>query len=137
MTILTITNREEWSMNTGRIVFAQLMDFLPTYEFHKCVDRYRGKYKVQSFSCWNQYLYMAFAQLTYRESLRDIESCLRAMRQKLYHLGIRGKVSRSTLAYTNSESRLAYLRRFRSSAYSSSQKVICRRRLRRRVRSKV
>ena len=88
-------------MNTGKIVFAQLMDFLPLYEFHKCVERYRGNYQVKSFSCWNQYLCMAFAQLTYRESLRDIESCLRAMRQKLYHMGIRGKVSRSTLAYTN------------------------------------
>ncbi|MBI4232619.1 IS4 family transposase, partial [Candidatus Peregrinibacteria bacterium] len=88
-------------MNTERIVFAQLMDFLPIYEFRKCVYRYHGTYKVQNFSCWNQYLCMAFAQLTYRESLRDIESCLCAMQQKLYHMGIRGKVSRSTLAYTN------------------------------------
>ena len=88
-------------MNTGRTVFSQLIDFLPTYELHKCIARYRGNYQVKSFSCWNQYLCMTFAQLTYRESLRDIESCLHAMRSKLYHMGIRGKVSRSTLAYTN------------------------------------
>ena len=88
-------------MNSGRTVFSQLMDFLPRYEFHRCVRRYRGNYKVQTFSCWNQFLCMAFAQLTYRESLRDIEACLRAIQDKLYHLGIRGKVSRSTLAYTN------------------------------------
>lgn len=88
-------------MNTGRTIFAQLLDFLPIHTFRKCVERYRGNYQVKNFSCWNQYLCMAFAQLTYRESLRDIESCLRAMKKKLYHMGIRCKVSRSTLAYTN------------------------------------
>jgi hypothetical protein len=88
-------------MNSGKTVFAQLMDFLPTYEFHQCVGRYHGEYKVKSFSCWDQYLCMAFAQLTYRESLRDIEACLRAAEPKLYHMGIRGKVSRNTLANAN------------------------------------
>ena len=88
-------------MNAGKTVFAQLMDFIPLYEFRKCVEQYRGNYKIKSFSCWDQYLSMAFAQLTYRESLRDIEACLRAAQPKLYHLGIRGKVSRNTLANAN------------------------------------
>ncbi len=88
-------------MNAGKTVFAQLMDFLPMYEFHRCVERYQGEYKVKSFSCWDQYLSMAFAQLTYRGSLRDIEACLRAAGAKLYHMGIRGKVSRNTLAHAN------------------------------------
>jgi hypothetical protein len=88
-------------MHIGKTVFAQLTDFIPLYEFRKCVDHYQGNYKVKSFSCWDQYLSMAFAQLTYRESLRDIEACLRAAQPKLYHLGIRGKVSRNTLANAN------------------------------------
>ncbi|HMD06583.1 MAG TPA: IS4 family transposase [Candidatus Acidoferrum sp.] len=88
-------------MNIGRTVFAQLMDHLPAYEFQKCVTRYRGDYQQKSFSCWDQFLTMAFAQLTYRESLRDIEACLRSMRGKLYHMGFRGKLSRSTLADAN------------------------------------
>ncbi|MFZ0581242.1 MAG: IS4 family transposase [Candidatus Acidiferrales bacterium] len=88
-------------MNSGKTVFAQLMDFIPTYEFRRCVARYRGQYRVRSFSCWDQFLAMAFAQLTYRESLRDIETCLRALGGKLYHVGIRGQVSRSTLADAN------------------------------------
>lgn len=90
-------------MNSGKTIFAQLMDLAPspTYEFRKCVDRYNGNHKVISFSCWDQYLCMAFAQLTYRESLRDIQVCLRATQSRLYHLGIRGKVSRNTLAHAN------------------------------------
>ena len=88
-------------MNFGKTIFAQLMDFLPAYQFHKCVDRYRGHHKVKRFSCWSQFLCLAFAQLTYRESLRDIEACLRASKMKLYHLGIRGQVSRNTLANAN------------------------------------
>ena len=88
-------------MNTGKTIFSQLMDFLPTYEFRQCVNRYQGHYKVKTFSCWDQFLCMAFAQLTYRESLRDIQACLRGARQKLYHMGIRGKVSRNTLAHAN------------------------------------
>lgn len=78
------------------------MDFLPSKAFRRCVKRYRGDYKLQTFSCWDQFLCMAFAQLTYRESLRDIEACLRAQQTKLYHLGIRGQVSRNTLAHANS-----------------------------------
>jgi hypothetical protein len=88
-------------MYSGQTVFAQLMDFLPAREFLRCVARYRGNYKVKSFSCWDQFLCMAFAQLTYRESLRDIEACLRASGAKLYHMGVRGKVSRNTLAHAN------------------------------------
>jgi hypothetical protein len=88
-------------MNTGRTIFSQIMDFLPLREFRKCVKRYRGNYKVQKFSCLDQFLCMAFAQLTYRESLRDIEACLRAVQCKLYHMGIRGRISRSTLADAN------------------------------------
>lgn len=77
------------------------MEFLPMYEFHKCVKRYHGNYKAKSFSCLDQFLSMSFAQLTYRESLRDIESCLRSMRNKLYHMGIRGNISRNTLSNAN------------------------------------
>jgi len=88
-------------MNSGRTIFAQLLDHLPSYEFQKCVTRYRGDYQQKTFSCWDQYLSMAFAQLTYRDSLRDIEACLRSMQGKLYHMGFRGKVSRSTLADAN------------------------------------
>jgi len=88
-------------MNSGRTLFAQLMDFVSPYEFRKCVDRYQGHYKVQSFTCWDQFLCMAFAQLTYRESLRDIQACLRVAQPKLYHMGFRGTVARTTLAHAN------------------------------------
>ncbi len=88
-------------METGRTVFAQLIDFLSRYDFQQCVQRYRGNYKIKTFSCWDQFLCMAFAQLTYRESLRDIEACLRSAQHKLYHMGFRGKISRNTLAHAN------------------------------------
>ena len=88
-------------MNTGKTIFSQVMEFLPMYEFHKCVERYHGERKILRFSCLDQYLSMAFAQLTFRESLRDIESCLRSMSGRLYHMGFRGKISRSTLADAN------------------------------------
>ena len=88
-------------MYTGKIVFAQLMSHLPMHVFRRLVERYRGNHKVKTFSCLDQYLCMAFAQLTFRESLRDIEVCLRAAQPKLYHMGIRGHVSRSTLARAN------------------------------------
>jgi hypothetical protein len=88
-------------MHTGRIVFSQVLDYLPRHEFNQCVHRYAGDYRLRSFSCLDQFLCMAFAQLTYRESLRDIETCLRAVRSKLYHAGLRGRVSRSTLADAN------------------------------------
>src|ERR1022692_133899 len=88
-------------MNPDRTVFSQLISFLPDREFRRCVERYQGDIRLRGFSCWDQYLAMAFAQLTYRESLRDIEACLRSMQGKLYHLGFRGKVARSTLADAN------------------------------------
>ena len=88
-------------MYTGRIVFSQLLDFLPKKQFDRCVQRYRGNRRIKTFSCFDQYLCMAFAQITYRQSLRDIENCLRAMQPKLYHCGIRGNVSRNTLANAN------------------------------------
>jgi hypothetical protein len=88
-------------MNTGRTLFSQVMDFVPLHEFHRCVERYNGEYKVQNFSCWDHFLCMAFAQLTYRESLRDIVHCLNAQQSKLYHLGFRSTVTRSTLSYAN------------------------------------
>jgi hypothetical protein len=88
-------------MYSGQVVFAQLMDFLPRHDFNACVMRYRGDARVRGFSCRDQFLTMAFAQLTYRESLRDIETCLRALGPKLYHAGFRGKISRSTLGDAN------------------------------------
>jgi hypothetical protein len=88
-------------VNLGQTVFSQVVDHLPRYEFLKCVSRYRGDYQQKSFSCWDQFLAMAFAQLTYRESLRDIEACLRSMSGKLYHMGFRSRVARSTLAEAN------------------------------------
>jgi len=90
-------------MYTGKLVFSQVMDFVPVRTFRQCVARYHGNFKVKSFSCLDPYLCMAFAQLTYRESLRDIETCLRSQQQKLYHMGIRGKVSRSTITDANEQ----------------------------------
>jgi len=88
-------------MYMGRIVFSQLIDFFPKKQFDRCVRQYRGNHRIKTFSCFDQYLCMAFAQITYRQSLRDIETCLRAMQPKLYHCGIRGSVSRTTLAKAN------------------------------------
>jgi len=88
-------------MNSGRTVFSQLMDFLPKNDFNKCVRRYNGNYRIRKFSCYDQYLCLSFAQLTYRESLRDIETCLRAVQPKLYHSGMRSRVARGTLAVAN------------------------------------
>jgi len=88
-------------MYKGKTIFSQVMDFLPIDTFRRRVKKYKGDHKVKNFSCFDQFLCMAFAQLTYRESLRDIEACLRSLKNKLYHLGIRGKVSRSTLADAN------------------------------------
>lgn len=88
-------------MYTGKLIFTQVMDFMPPHTFRRCVTRYQGNNNVRSFTCLDQYLCMAFAQLTYRESLRDIEACLRAQQQKLYHMGIRGTVARSNLADAN------------------------------------
>ena len=88
-------------MSNERTAFSQILDFIPKHQFRTCVNRYNGNYRVKSFSCFDQYLTMAFAQLTYRESLRDIETCLRALHQKLYRCGFRGKVSRNNLANAN------------------------------------
>lgn len=88
-------------MNSGQTVFSQLIGFLPDREFRRCVARYGGDRRLRDFSCWDQYLTMAFAQLTYRESLRDIEACLRSLQGKLYHMGFHGRVARSTLADAN------------------------------------
>ena len=88
-------------MNLGRTVFSQLISFLPDREFRRCVSRYDGDRRWRGFSCWDQFLCMAFAQLTYRESLRDIEACLRSLGAKLYHMGFRSQVARSTLADAN------------------------------------
>lgn len=89
------------TLNSGKTVFSQIIDYLPQNKFHKCVTRYKGDYRVRNFTCWEQFLSLAFAQLTYRESLRDIETCLRAMQNKLYHSGIKSKIARSTLAEAN------------------------------------
>jgi hypothetical protein len=88
-------------MNVGRTVFAQVMEHFPAYEFQKCVARYDGDFRKRSFSCLDQFLCLGFAQLTYRESLRDIEACLRSVQGKLYHMGFRGRISRSTLSDAN------------------------------------
>ena len=88
-------------MYSGKLIFTQVMDFMPLKTFHRCVERYQGNFSVKSFSCLDQFRTMAFAQLTYRESLRDIEACLRAQNNKLYHMGIRGNIARSTLAEVN------------------------------------
>jgi hypothetical protein len=90
-------------MNTGRTVFAHVMELLPLQEFHRCVERYRGDCKVQSLSCLDQFLAMAFAQLTYRESLRDIEACLQALQPQLYHMGFRSPIRRNTLVNANKQ----------------------------------
>lgn len=101
MVLLREKCKRRWVMNQGKTIFSQVIDFLPWKKFRQCVNRYNGNYRVRSFTCYDQLLCMAFAQLTYRESLRDIVCCLRAIREKLYHMGIRGKVSRSTLSDAN------------------------------------
>ena len=88
-------------MNSGKFLFAQLMDSLPKRDFDRCVHKYKGNYRIRYFSCFDQFLCMAFAQLTYRHSLRDIETCLNSIKPKLYHLGFRGTIARNTLAKAN------------------------------------
>jgi len=95
-------------MHQGQIIFSPLMEFLPQYAFRKCVNRYQGNYRMRSFSYYDQFLCKAFAQLTFRESLRDIECCLRALEEKLYHAGIRDQVYRSTLADARAIVRLMF-----------------------------
>jgi hypothetical protein len=86
---------------SGKTIFSQVVELIHPQQFRRCVARYRGDYKVKAFSCWDQFLCMAFAQLTFRESLRDIEDCLKARSDQLYHLGFRSRVCRSTLADAN------------------------------------
>ena len=95
--------QKQWSIRTSteKTIFAQLLSFIPRHEFDKCVARYNGDYRVRSFTCWEQFIVMCFAQLTYRESLRDIETCLHTMQSKLYHVGLRSKIARSTIADAN------------------------------------
>ncbi len=88
-------------MNTGRSLLSQILTYRPKYQFDKIIEKYKENYRAQQFSCWEQYVCMVFAQLTYRESLRDIETCLAAFASKLYHCGIKSKVAKSTLAYWN------------------------------------
>jgi hypothetical protein len=99
--MLDPSSGRERSMNHGRLVFTQLMDFFPKHAFNKIVDHWGGNHRIRRFSCMDQFLTMAFAQLTARESLRDIEGCLRALDGKLYHAGFRGLVVRNTLAVAN------------------------------------
>ena len=101
-------------MNQGKLVFAQLMQHLPLTTFRRCVARYAGEHKVKRFSCLDQFLCMAFAQLTYRESLRDIEACLRAHAAKLYHMGFRGKRRAQHAGRCQRHARLAHLCRLRA-----------------------
>ena len=114
-------------MNAGRAVFSQLMDFLPRVEFDECVERYRGNWRVRSFSCLDQFLCMAFAQLTCRESLRDIETCLRSLQPKLYHVGIRGAVFAKHLGQCQRDEGLANLRRLCPRPQRQSQDPLCNR----------
>ena len=102
-TLILSHSSKDQKVNTSKILFSQIMDFLPRYHFDKCVKRYAGDYKVRSFFCIHQFYCMAFAQLTYRESLRDIEVCLNAMRNKLYHIGLHGPIAHSTLADANEQ----------------------------------
>ena len=88
-------------MRDGKVVFAQLMDWIHPEQFRRCVARYQGNYRVRKFSCWDQFLAMAFAQITYRESLEDLEICLRSRRDQLYHMGFKSVVAHSTLADAN------------------------------------
>ncbi len=90
-------------MNEGKLIFSQLISFLPKRQFRRIVDKYEGNYRVRNFSCWDQFLCMLFAQLTHRESLRDIEICLRSFGKKIYHVGIRNKIARNTLAVANNK----------------------------------
>lgn len=110
-------------METSVPIFTQLVRYLPQRQFQRCVVRDGGSKNVRSFSCWDQFLCMAFAQLAYRESLRDIEACLRAVNVKLYHLGIRGKISRSTLADANNRRDWRIFRDFATNVIQHAQRI--------------
>lgn len=110
-------------MNSGQTVFRQLLQFLPRYDFNLCVHRYRGDYRVRSFSTFDQFLCLAYAQISGRESLRDIETCLNSHREKLYHVGFRGSVSRSTLADANERSDWSIFQDFGQILIQMTQKL--------------
>lgn len=110
-------------MNEGQTVFSQLIWFIPKRQFRRVVNRYRGNYYIKTFSCWDQFLCMLFAQLTHRDSLRDIEICLRSFKRKLYHCGIRAKVSRSTLAYANDNRDWRIYREFATILITEARKL--------------
>ena len=112
-------------MYSGKVVFSQVMELLPLHIFRQCVGRYKGNYKVKEFTCLDQYYSMAFAQITYRESLRDIEACLRAQQGKLYHMGIRAPVSRNTLANANKIRDWRIYADFALSLISTARKLYC------------
>lgn len=112
-------------MNEGKTIFSQLSSFLPKKEFDKCVEKYQGNYRTRSFTCWDQYLCMLFAQLTHRESLRDIQICLRSFGKKLYHSGVRGKVSRNTLAYANENRNWKIYKDFTSILIAEARILYC------------
>lgn len=112
-------------MDKRKTIFSQLMEFVPKYEFDKCVKKYNGHYKVKRFTCWEQFLCMTFAQLTFRESLRDIEACLRSKQNKLYHVGIRNKISRNTLSNANQQRDWRIYRDFGQQLIKRAQKLYC------------
>jgi len=113
-------------MNQGKYVFAQVMEFVPFYQFNRCVQRYQGHYRIKSFTCWEQFLSMAFGQLTYRESLRDVVICLNAQKQKLYHFGFNSlKVSRSTLSDANNSRDWRIYRDFAQILIGQARKLYC------------
>ncbi len=114
-------------MRTGKLIFAQAMDYLPQHTLRRCIQRYNGNQNIKSFSCKDQYRCMALAQLTYRESLRDIEACLKVQSNKLYHMGIRSKVAHSTVSRCKRKTRLADLCRFCSISNTNCLPTLCQR----------
>lgn len=112
-------------MNQGKYVFSQVMEFVPIYQFNQCVEKYQGHYRVRSLTCWEQFLSMAFGQLTYRESLRDVVVCLKAQNRKLYHLGFRSQISRPTLARMNEKRDWRIYRDFAQILIQETRRLYC------------
>lgn len=112
-------------MNTSQTIFSQIIEFIPKYEFEKYVKKYRGNYRYRSFSCWDQFLCMLFAQLSYRESLRDIEACLKSQNAKLYHMGIKGTVARMNLARANEKRDWRIYAEFAQVLIARARKLYC------------
>lgn len=112
-------------MNQGKYVFSQIMEFVSCYQFNECVKRYKGHYRVRNFTCWEQFLAMAFGQLTYRESLRDVAICLRAQESKLYHLGFSSLISKTTLARANEKRDWRIYRDFAQILIQEARRLYC------------